>query len=121
MRRAVMVLWLGLFTVRVRVNLLSSPETSTMGVPSGVESDVDYNNKCHRMISASFVEITALSAIPSGGFAHIGSSTDRRSFECETVLRPSGSNNLLLKVLSALSTSMNTTNAASALAGRWAI
>ena len=74
-------------------------------------------NKCHRMISSTFFEITALSAIPSGGFAHIGSSTDRRSFECETVLRPSGSKNLLLKVLSALSTSMNTANAASALTG----
>ena len=44
-RRAVMLLWLGLVTESVKVNLLSSPETSMMGVPSGVESDVDYNQQ----------------------------------------------------------------------------
>ena len=44
-RRAVMLLWLGFVTESVKVNLLSSPETSMMGVPSGVESDVDYNQQ----------------------------------------------------------------------------
>ena len=58
-RRAVMGLWLGLVTVRVNVNLVSSPETSMMGVPSGVESGVDYNQQVSPNYSSLFGDYRA--------------------------------------------------------------